>query len=283
MTASATAAAPTIRRVLPFVLALAAASAARAQEGLGEPLWEVGAFAFGVSQQAYPGADQNVQRALALPFVLYRGRVLRADRETAGLRAFKTETFELDIGVAGAFGSSSKDIDARRGMDDLGTLVEFGPRLKWNLGEVAGGRVRLELPLRGVFDLNDSLAHRGMAFEPELQWRTRTEGGWFWSLGAGAIFADRRLADTFYRVTAAEVTPDRPAYDARAGRVAWRGSVSVARSLGPDWRVFGFVRTDSVAGAANEDSPLVRRTTGATAGIGLSWTWMRSERRAADE
>jgi MipA family protein len=273
---------PPLRR-LPAALLLAAAFAAHAQEGPAEPLWELGAVAIGVSQQAYPGADQNVQRALALPYVLYRGRVLRADRETAGLRAFKTETFELDIGVAGAFGSSSKDIEARRGMADLGTLVEFGPRLKWNLGEAAGGRVRLELPLRGVFDLNDGLAHRGMAFEPELQWRTRTDGGWFWSLGVGAIFADRRLADTFYRVSAAEATPDRPTWDARAGRVAWRGSASVARSLGPDWRVFGFLRVDSVAGAANEASPLVRRTTGATAGIGLSWTWMRSERRAADE
>jgi hypothetical protein len=33
------------------------------QEGPGaQPLWEVGGFALGVSQQAYPGSDQRVQR-----------------------------------------------------------------------------------------------------------------------------------------------------------------------------------------------------------------------------
>ena len=46
--------------------------------------------------------------------------------------------------------------------------------------------------------------------------------------------------------------------------------------------MFGFVRVDSVAGAANRASPLVRQTTGATAGVGLNWTWMRSERAAVD-
>lgn len=49
-----------------------------------------------------------------------------------------------------------------------------------------------------------------------------------------------------------------------------------------NWRAFGFTRVDSVAGAANEASPLVRRTTGATVGLGLAWTWRRSDARAAD-
>jgi len=92
------------------------------------PLWELGAFAVGVSQQAYPGSDQQVQRGLALPFLVYRGRFLRADRETAGLLAVKTPLYEIDIGVAGSFGSASDEIEARRGMPDLGTL---GPGRVW--------------------------------------------------------------------------------------------------------------------------------------------------------
>jgi outer membrane protein len=102
------------------------------------PLWEIGGFGVGVSQQAYPGSDQQVNRGLALPFLVYRGQFLRADRESAGLRAIKTPRFELDIGVAGSFGANSDDIDARRGMSNLGTLVEFGPRVKWNLGAGPG-------------------------------------------------------------------------------------------------------------------------------------------------
>ena len=33
------------------------------------PLWEVGGVVFGVSQNAYPGSDQQVNRALALPLL----------------------------------------------------------------------------------------------------------------------------------------------------------------------------------------------------------------------
>lgn len=161
------------------VLAFAvAASDSFVQEAASQPLWEIGAFGVGVSQQAYPGSDQQVQRGLALPFLVYRGRFLRADRETAGLRAVKTPQFELDIGVAGSFGSNSDEIDARRGMPKLGTLVEFGPRVKWNLGEgPGGGRWRLELPLRGVFDLSDRGEHRRAAFKPELTFLRRAKGG----------------------------------------------------------------------------------------------------------
>lgn len=254
-----------------------------AQNAPALPAWEIGAFALGASQQAYPGSDQQVNRALALPFFIYRGRYLRADRETAGLRAIKTDTFELDIGVAGAFGSNSSDIDARRGMPDLGTLIEFGPRIKWNLTEANdGGRWRLELPLRGVFDLNDGAAHRGMSFEPELAYLRRERGGWSYSLGVSAIFADQRLARTFYEVAPQFALPDRPAYSADAGLVAWRLNASFSRSLGADWRLFGFARLNTVEGAANQDSPLVRQNAGATVGLGIAYTWLRSERPASD-
>jgi hypothetical protein len=197
---------------------LALYSAAHAQ---GLPLWEIGAVAFGVSQQAYPGADQQVNRALALPFVIYRGRYLRADRDSAGLRALKTPRVELDIGFAGAFAARSDEIDARRGMPDLGTLVEAGPRLKWNLAQgAADERLSLELPLRGVFDLDDRAAHRGMSFEPELAYARRAQGRWSASTSVSAIVADQRMARTLYAVAPAYARADRPAYQARSGGVA---------------------------------------------------------------
>jgi outer membrane scaffolding protein for murein synthesis (MipA/OmpV family) len=167
-------------------------------------------------------------------------------------------------------------------MPDLGTLVEFGPRLKWNAAESAGGRWQLELPLRGVFDLSDQLTRRGMSFEPELQFSRRSAAGFDYSVGLGAVFGDRRLAETFYSVAPAFATAERAAYDARAGLIAWRLGLSASRLLTPDWRVFGLARIDSVAGAANRASPLVQRTAGATVLVGVAWTWMRSERSEAD-
>lgn len=265
--------------------ALGAAAPAAAQPSAELPLWEVGAIGVGGRQPAYPGAADSVGRALVLPYVVYRGPLLRVDRGSAALRAFKTPDFELDVGFSGSLGSSSNDVAVRRGMPDLGTLIEFGPRLTWKLSADAppgAGRWRVELPLRGVFDLSDKLAHRGLAFEPELSYARRTQGGTGYSVGVGAVWGNRRLTDTLYGVAPAYATASRPAYAAESGLIAWRLSASLSRQLAPDWRVFAFGRYDDVSGAANEASPLVQRRGGVSAGVGVAYTWMRSERRAVD-
>jgi len=272
-----------LRHTFTLAALTTVACSAAAQDGASQPLWEIGAVAFGVSQQAYPGSDHQVRRALALPTFIYRGKLLRAEGDSAGLRAIKTPQYELDIGVSGSFGSNASDIDARRGMPNIGTLVEFGPRLRWNLTEVRdGGRWRLDLPLRGVFDLSDSLSHRGYAFQPALVYSQRTASGWSYSTSVSALFADEKLASTFYEVAPRFARVSRPAYDADAGLVSLRLGATVSRRLTDDWRVFGFARVDTVAGAANRASPLVRQTTGASAGVGVTYTWLRSKTLTTD-
>jgi outer membrane protein len=273
-------------RLAPFMAAAAFAAcgvcAAQSAAPL-EPLWEVGGVAFVMSQQAYPGSDEQVNRGLALPYVIYRGPVLRADRGGVNVRAVKTPRVEVDIGFAGSFGSSSDDIDARRGMPDLGTLVQFGPRLKWNIGEApAGVRWRFEVPLRGVFDIDDGFQSRGLAVEPEVSLRFSHGGGWNTSFNASLIAGNERLADTYYEVAPRHAQADRPAYDAQPGLITWRFGASTWRDLTSDWRLFAFGWVDSVAGARNEDSPLVKSRNGATVGVGVTYTWLRSERMAAD-
>lgn len=247
------------------------------------PLWEIGAVGVGVSQQAYPGATQRVGRGLVLPYLIYRGKYFRADRESVGVRAINTPTVELDIGFAAAFGASSDDIEARRGMPDLGTLVEFGPRLQWHFGRAPGnGRLRAEFALRGVFDLDDRLSQKGVAFEPRLVYERRGSGGWRYGTSAGAVFGNQRLADTFYGVAPAFATATRPAYTAESGLIAWRLGANMSRELTPNLRAFAFARLDSVAGAANRASPLVQRTTGTSVGVGLSYTFARSATLVSD-
>lgn len=286
---------PSTLRVSSFLaraaasLAAVVACGATAQPGAPArpalPLWEAGVFAAGASQPAYPGADERTQRTLPLPYLIWRGPVLRADQGAVALRALRTPRFELNVGFGGSLGSSSDDVDARRGMSDLGTLVEAGPRLVWNLVEPGpGGQApwRFDLPLRAVLDASDGLRHRGWALAPELVHERRLGGGWNAGLRFGPLIGDRRLADTFYGVDARDATPAREAYDARAGLVAWRLGLSLSRPLGDDLRLFAFTRLESVAGAANRASPLVRRDHGVAAGIGLAWTLARSSRAASD-
>jgi MipA family protein len=271
------------QKCLTAVAAGLAAASSPAQELRELPLWEIGAVGVAVSQQAYPGASEHVNTGLLLPYLFYRGEFLRADRSGIGVRAVKTPTIEFDIGFAGSFGASSDHIEARRGMPDLGTLGQFGPRLKWQLGDgPAQGRWRAEFPLRGVFDLNDHLALKGIAFEPALIFERSGLGGWNYNTSVGAVWGDQRLGDTFYGVAPAFATAGRPAYVATSGLIAWRLAGSLWHDLSPDLRVYAFARVDSVAGAANAASPLVQQKSGASVGFGFTYTWMKSDRRAVD-
>ena len=274
---------------LAFMATLFTASAVQAQSSGATsgppalPRWEAGALGILVTQQAYPGANQHVQRSLLLPYVVYRGEVLRADRGNAGLRALQSGDLELDVGASAAIGSSSQRIEARQGMPTLGTLVELGPRLRWTLHRAPdGSRWRLDLPLRSVRDLSDGLQHRGVSFEPELKWQGLTRGGFFINTGASAVLGDRQLAQTYYGVSPTQATVSRPAYSAQAGLITWRLAGSVAWRLGPNWNAFTYARMDSVHGAANEASPLVRQSTGLSAGVGVAYVWRRSALPGAD-
>ena len=248
------------------------------------PLWEAGLVGGGVTQPAYPGADERANLLLALPYVIYRGQYLRVDRGTVGVRAIKTPRTEVDVGFAASLGSRAENIEARKGMDDLGTLLEFGPRLRINLGDVSNGKSdsRIQFPLRAVFDINDNFSYRGLAFEPQWVNDVRLASGWLSSISLGAVLGDQQLVNTFYRVSPAEATSTRPVYDAKSGLITLRASIFVSRLFNPEVRFFSYLRLDSVDGAANHDSPLVRRDIGWSVGLGLAWTLARSERIAKD-
>jgi len=248
------------------------------------PLWEAGLLGMGITHPAYPGADEHTNLLLPLPYMIYRGEFLRVDRSTVGVRAIKTPRTELDIGFAAAPGSRASDVEARRGMDDLGVLVEFGPRLKINLGDEGESRrgSRIQLAARGVFDATNYFKYHGISFEPQWVKDVLLPDKWFTSFSLGAVYGDQTLADTFYRVKPGEATPSRPAYEARVGLIALRAGVFATRLLNPDVRFFSYLRLDSVQGAANQESPLVRRDYGWSAGIGLAWTLAVSERVAKD-
>ncbi len=279
----ALAAAAPIPQALAQDLPARPAPASTAAAAPQRPLWEVGLFGFAASQQAYPGAAERTRRAFGLPFLVYRGKYFRADENTVGVRAISTPLVELDIGFSGSFGASSNDVEIRRGMPALGTLFEFGPRLKLNLpAPFPGSRLRLALPVRAVLDVSDGFQGRGMSFEPDLELSWRLAGGTRVATKAGLILGDRQLNDYLYGVAPAFATAGRPAYDGQAGLIATRLSLGSATALGKGWDLFTFARYDTLHGSANLDSPLVRNKGGASVGIGLAWTFWRSDRRESN-
>jgi outer membrane scaffolding protein for murein synthesis (MipA/OmpV family) len=278
-----------MKRIIPLacagaacLLPAAAFAAPPAERNL--PLWELGVGAAALSTPAYPGADSRTSRVLALPFVIYRGEVLRADQSGIAARLFDSDELELDIGLAGALPASSDDVDERAGMPDLGPLVEFGPRLKWRFARIdEATHVRLDVPLRAVIELHGGVRHQGWTMEPRLTYEKRGENGiWTFDAQLAAVFGDGKINRYFYEVQPQFATAARPTYSASSGLMLTRVGAFASRRVNPDLRVFGFVRYESYAGAANDNSPLMKQKTGASAGIGFAWTLARSSQRARD-
>lgn len=263
------------------ILPLAAGAQPGGERGL--PLWELGVGAAGISTPAYPGAGDRSARALVLPFLLYRGEILRADQSGIGARLFRSDRAEFDVGLAASLPSDSDEVEARAGMPDLGTLLEFGPRLKVKIAELdRGSMVRAELPLRAVIEARGGLRQQGWTFEPRLVYE-RVGGGGAWTLQGqlSAVVGNARIQRYFYEVAPQYAQALRPAYAADAGLMLTRVGVFGTRRINRDLRLFGFLRVESYRGAANRDSPLHVRDTGVSGGVGFAWTWKRSSRRAS--
>ncbi|MEO7707037.1 MAG: MipA/OmpV family protein [Caldimonas sp.] len=244
------------------------------------PLWELGLGAAVLNLPDYRGSDESRTYLLPLPYIVYRGDWLRADRDGARALLVKTERFKVDVSVAAAVPTRSRDNAARSGMPNLPGAFEIGPNVNFELFETPGrgARLDLRLPLRAAIGVQRSPDVLGVTFSPNLNLDLRGLGGWNVGLLGGPLFADRRYHQHYYGVDAAYATPQRPAYEARGGYAGWQALSAVSRRIGNLW-VGGFVRYDSLRGAVFADSPLVRRDHRLTAGVGVSWVFATSSRR----
>ncbi|MFM9970042.1 MAG: MipA/OmpV family protein [Burkholderiales bacterium] len=276
--------APFILLVCLGITPLAHAQSEPEVEGAKRPLWEAGVAGFGVKSPAYPGAIESVSRGLVIPWFVYRGPVLRAEGGAVGARLLKTQTVEFDVGFAGSLGASSNDVQVRQGMPSLGFQFEFGPRARINLARPsADAVVRLDLPLRGVFEANSGIKQRGFAFEPRLSYADLDIGrGWGATASASLVMGDQKLNQFYYGVPSQYATPTRVAYNAKSGLITPRLQLSLSHRLNDDVRLFGFVRADFPGSGANRDSPLHLKDSGTAFGVGAVWTFGRSGEMAAN-
>ncbi|MDQ6680567.1 MAG: MipA/OmpV family protein [Pseudomonadota bacterium] len=257
----------------------ASTGAELASEAAG-PLWELGLGAAAVRLPDYRGSDQGRTYLLPLPYVVYRGKWLRADRDGARALLLESGRVKVDVSVAASVPTRSRDNVARSNMPDLAPSLEIGPNLNVGLLESADRRMRLDLrlPLRAAVAVQRSPKTIGATFSPNLNVDIeRVAGGWNVGLLGGPLFADRRYHDYYYGVDSAYATPQRSAYRARGGYGGWQALAAASRRYGRMW-VGGFVRYDNLHGAVFEASPLVRRDHEVAVGVGVSWVFATSDR-----
>ena len=274
---------------LAFVaLVVAAAPAAGEAEPGAKPLFELGLVSGGGYLPDYPAAGESRVQGLVLPYVVYRGEILRVgDEGFVRGRIVRTPRLELDISLSGSFPVESDDNDARRGMPDLDSLGEIGPRLQITLARAArDAKIDLEFPLRAVFstDFTSAIDYRGIVFAPELAYQHENflGGGVELKLSAGPSFASEKLMAYFYEVPPGFATADRPAFSARAGYLGTRLQLLLTKQFSDRLQSFFGLRGNFHHGSANRGSPLFRDTATFSVGFGLILSFYQSQRRGRE-
>lgn len=269
-----------LRAIGRLALALAAQPLlAHAEE---RPLWELGLGAGAVRLPHYRGSDQDHERVLPVPYFVYRGEVLKADREGARAVLLETERVRFDLSLAASPPTRSEDDDARHGMDDLAPTVELGPDLHMTLARGAGWRLDLRAPVRAALTVESDPRSIGWTATPHLRLDLFELHGWKLGLQAGPVWGSRRYHAYFYDVEPADATDRRPAYRAPGGFGGGHALATLTRRFEHVW-AGAFLRGDTLHGAAFGDSPLVRDRGQLSIGMAISWVFASSTRRVVTD
>ncbi len=271
-------------RRFAFLLILGSGSAwAEPPTPTDRALWELGIVGAGSYLPDYPAAEQSRAKWIIAPYGVYRGKIVRADRDGARASFVRTRFYEGELSIAASFATRSNGNRAREGMPDLDYLLEFGPRLSLTLSRLGGkGLFRLFLPVRAVFSTDlSNFHHQGYTFTPALNLRRRLgRSDRFIFSQLTANMGDRQMNAYFYDVAPEFVRPGRPAYDARAGYLGSDLFAGVLLPLTNRLRAFTGAQLLVHSASANADSPLYKRSLNYSVAAGLVWTFYRSPKPA---
>ena len=268
-------------------LALSAAVCPVWSQAEEKPLWEAGLGVGAVAFPDYRGSDEANVYPFPLPYFVYRGKFLKADREGLRGELFDRRSLELSLSMNATIPVSSDNNDAREGMPNLRPTLEFGPSLDLHLWRSAAENMKLDLvmPLRLPVTLESSPQALGWNFSPRLNLDIADVAGyagWNFGVGAGPLFGADRFHEYFYSVKPRYATAQRPAYDAGGGYSGTHVITSISKRF-PGYWVGAYLRYDTLHNAVFEDSPLVRRQNYMTGGIGIAWMIGKSKRMVEAE
>lgn len=266
-----------------MLLLLTSSGAAHAEE---KPLWEAGFGVGAIVFSDYRGSDEARAYPVPLPYFVYRGDILKADREGMRGELFDRKYAELSISLNATIPVDSEDNEARAGMPDLDPTIEIGPSLDLHLWRSQNERVQVDLvmPVRVPITLESSPRAIGWVFSPRINLDVQDvrTSGWDVGVGFGPVFADRKYHDYFYSVPAANATPTREEYQASGGYSGAHVIASLSKRF-PKYWVGAFLRYDALQSTAFDDSPLFKSEHYFAGGVGIAWMVGRSKRMVESE
>jgi MipA family protein len=268
-------------QTLPWAVVLIASACwtapGRAKEA---PLWEFGLGAGAIAFEDYRGSNTVHAYPLPVPYVVYNGTFLKADRD--GVRGTLFNQDRLEINLSFNLTTPVRNDSERSGMPDLKSTVELGPSFDIHLfrSDDAKFKFDLRMPFRAAATIEGSPQVIGWTFTPRFNLDIADPlglQGWRLGLLAGPLFANRRYNSYFYSVDSQYATATRPEFQASGG-YAGTQTIAAWSKRYPKFWVGLYMRYDTLAGAAFVDSPLVQTKSYWSAGFGFAWMLRQSSR-----
>ena len=243
-----------------------------------EPLWEFGLGPGALAFEDYRGSATTHGYPVLVPYILYNGKFLQADRDGVRGKLLNQKWIEINLSFDATV--PVRNDRERNGMPDLKPTVQMGPSVNLHLFRSDDARVKLDLrmPVEAALSVQASPRLVGWTFTPKINLDLADPFGYpGWHLGTlvGPLFADHRYHNYFYSVDAQYATPLRPEYHATAGYAGTQFVTALTKRFPKFW-VGAYMRYDVLSGAAFEDSPLVQRRSYWAGGIGFAWILHRS-------
>lgn len=251
------------------------------------PLFELGLGVGGVSQPFYPGVSEQRNLAFPIPVPIYRGRTFKSDGRRVRAEVLGNARYELDVSTEFNLAVAADDVDLRKGMTDIGSLVQIGPALRINLWTSDQTQVKFNLPVRANIEIGGDrgFAERGFSIAPTISYRYEFEwldAPWSANVALGPKFSSERFHDLYYGVSQPFAEENRAAFSVNGGYSGSRLSFSL-RSRNKDRLWVWFLRYDNIAGSEFDDSPLVDTNDNVQVGFIYSRFVFRSKRRVPVE
>jgi MipA family protein len=247
------------------------------------PLYEYGLVGVAAQIPHYIGSDESNFYAFPLPYIIYRGEILQANRDGVRTIFWHTKKFELDISLSG--NPPASDNKAREGMADLDGIVEIGPALNYyfyDFGERDAFLLQANVRAAFAIGFEDGvdIAREGYVSDLSLIYKNShlfSSQQIRFHLSTGVRFGDASMHEYFYGVSPKDIAPDRRQYEANGGYGGFQVSGSIVKELTPDYSISGYARWNNIDGAVFEDSPLVRTHNNLMVGAMFIWKIGASE------
>jgi outer membrane protein len=270
-----------LKVVCMCVAVIGAAALPLVSQAEQKPLWEAGLGVGAVTFPDYRGSDESSTYPVPVPYFVYRGKFLKADREGVRGELFDKRYLELSLSMHAT--TPVRDGNkAREGMPNLRPTLEAGPSLDVHMWRSKDQEMKLDLvlPLRLAVTVESSPQSLGWTFAPRVNLDIENvagQQGWNFGIGVGPVFAAKEYHQYIYSIDPQFATPQRPAYDARGGYSGTQVLTAISKRF-PKYWVGAYISYQNLHNAAFEDSPLVRQQNYVSGGIGFAWMIGKSKR-----